>query len=156
MFGKDAVARGQDLFERRKVSAVERPIRVRPELLVSLVESIDRKKERLGIADVHGDRQSKATARIPHRIESLVVNAHEFPGWTPVAQVEPKRLQYFQADCSGGFCLRDLVRLPCRVPRFARTSPGRFGHRDEASRKRAIEVSDRRDEVLSRSAREID
>ena len=52
---------------------------MRVELLVPLVEPVDRKEERLWIANVHGDRQAKTAARVPHRIEPRVVDPHELP-----------------------------------------------------------------------------
>jgi hypothetical protein len=51
---------------------------MRAEFFIALVESIDWSEECLRIADVHRNRQSQTAARIPHRIEPLVVHAHEF------------------------------------------------------------------------------
>jgi hypothetical protein len=44
------------------------------QLLVALVEAIDRQEERLGVGDVNRDGEPERAAGFPHRIEPLVVD----------------------------------------------------------------------------------
>ena len=55
------------------------------ELLVSLVEAVDRQEECLRIADVNRHGQTKTAAGLPHRIEPRIVDPHERALRTAVA-----------------------------------------------------------------------
>src|SRR5262249_22660542 len=85
-------------FSAGKSRPVERPVRMRAELLVAFVEAIDREKEGFGIAHVHRDRKSEAAAGVPHRIESGIVDFDQRPLRTAIAKVETEGLHDLQPD----------------------------------------------------------
>ena len=62
MSREHAVAGLEQLVERGEVLAVERPVRVFVQLLVALVEAIDRREERFRIGDVDRDRHPERAA----------------------------------------------------------------------------------------------
>ena len=74
---EQSIARLDDRREAGKVAAVERPVGMVRQLLVALVEPIDRREERLRIGDVDGHRQLQRGAGLPHRIEARVVDGHQ-------------------------------------------------------------------------------
>ena len=154
--GEDTIARLQDGRERREIAAVERPVGVRAELLVSFVEAIDRQEERFRIPDVHRDRQPETPAGIPHRIETRIVHLHQRAIRAAVPQIQAKRLEDLQAHRARGLRFRDLLGLPAGVAGLARARPGGLGHRDEPARERAIEAPDRGREIVAPSAGEVD
>ena len=78
MAREDAIAGFQAVRDGSgKPGPLKRPVGMIGELLVALVEPIDRQEERFRVGDVDGDRQAECAARFPHRIEAGIVHFDE-------------------------------------------------------------------------------
>ena len=139
---EDAIARGQQVLERRKVAPVERPVRVVVQLLVPLVEAVRRQEERLRVANVDGHRDAERRAGFPHRIEPRIVDRHEPPRRAVLAQIEAKNLQHLETACAGFVRALDLCGLKRRIARLVGPAPPRFREADEPSRMYGVELLD--------------
>src|SRR5580700_477441 len=74
-----------------KVSSMKRPVGMCVQFLPTFVEPVNRQKEGFGIGDMDGNRHLQRARRLPHRIESCVVDANELLA-ARFAQVKTQRL----------------------------------------------------------------
>src|SRR4051812_5085776 len=110
------IARRQEFRVRRVILPGERPVRELVWLLVPFVEPIDREEEGGRIRDVDGDRQAERAARLPHGIETAVIDLHQWTGRDLLPEVQTEHLEHLHAACPGGLRAPELVGLPLRVP----------------------------------------
>src|ERR1700723_364295 len=70
------------------LASVEAPVRMRSKLFVALIIGKDRKKECLGIADMHHHRNAELSGPREDRLQPLVIHAHQLS--TRIAHREAK------------------------------------------------------------------
>ena len=75
-----------------KIAAMERPVRMPAQFLVAFIVAIGRQEERFGIRGVDEHRQVVRRARFPHRIETAVIDLHQWSTCNLLAQIETKGL----------------------------------------------------------------
>src|SRR5579864_4032939 len=108
------------------------------EFLVPFVEAISRREERNRIRNVNGNRHIQLAARVPHRVETRVIDSYQFAGCDVLSQIETERLQDLQAFASCAVCTFDGVRLNTRIIRLKKFLITGFGEAEETARIRLI------------------
>src|SRR6185312_4917226 len=95
--GKYSVPRRDQLRIARKAMSVKRLVRMVAELFVSLVEPVSRREEGNWIGDVNRHGHVQLRARVPHGVESRIVDLDQRSGRDVVSQVESECLQNFES-----------------------------------------------------------
>src|SRR3984885_12527960 len=93
----DSVAGGDQLRIAREIATVEGPVGMIAQLLVALIEAIDRAKEGDRIGDMDRDRDPEIAAYVPHGIEARVIDGDQLPCRDVFAEIESERLENLQS-----------------------------------------------------------
>src|ERR1700676_5395821 len=112
------------------------------QFLATFAEAIDGKKESFGIRNVNRHRHPQRTTRLPHCVESWIVNFYQCSLGNLLAQIKPERLQDFYSTCACLVCTNKLLSLKLAVSRLICALPPWFRECQEAIRMRLLEFSD--------------
>src|ERR1700751_146759 len=133
MSSDDPIASGNQLVITRKVSAMERPVRMIVQLLIALVEAIRGREECNGIRNMNRHRKIKLAAGIPHRIKTRVINSHQRTGGYVFTKIESQRLENLKTSPAVARRSPDGLCLQLRVVRFFEAGIGGLGESVKAA-----------------------
>ena len=155
MAAHDVAARLLEFAIGGEVFAVERPVRVRVQLLPALVVAVDGEEEGLRVGGVDRDRHVERRGGLPHRVEALVVDLHQRAGGDIVPEIQAEGLKDLQPAGPDTVSLLDQVGLDLRVVRVAGAGPCRLGEDDKAAGVRLQELLDRLLQVIAIAAGDV-
>src|SRR5450432_141786 len=116
--GDDTVASRDQLVIAGKVPAMERPVWMIVQLLITLVEAVGWQEECDRIRNMNCYWKIELAARIPHGIKTWVVNLYQRTRRYVLAEIKSERLENFQSARAIAMRTLDGLCLQLRVIRF--------------------------------------
>src|SRR3954451_20036863 len=126
-----------------------------PQLIPTLIESVDRFEEGTRIRGMNRNRDAELPGGVPHWIEPGIVNADQRPPGDFLPEIQTERLQDLQAFCAGLYRRFDLIRLVAGVIGLVDAAPSRLGENKQAIRVRLLMGSNRLSEKLPVASRQV-